>query len=214
MLTETCIALQRLITCSHSAGETLTRSATFHALTQTSDHQEEEGLPQQRRTTIGESSAIIRILERLFYMTLLLWFIYNSKMTLQSCFFMPFMQHHICLSLRIRMETSLWRYCKPSKQGLQGGITRSPELLQLQNMLCLYFPAPLIRQSNDSANRLRILVLVSRICQARLLVSLAIHVLAETQNGKRFFFVFVFFKANCSCPVFIDSMRQLSIASH
>lgn len=137
-----------------------------------------------------------------------------QKWPYKAVFFMPFMQHHICLSLRIRMETSLWRYCKPSKQGLQGGITRSPELLQLQNMLCLYFPAPLIRQSNDSANRLRILVLVSRICQARLPVSLAIHVLAETQNGKRFFFVFVFFKANCSCPVFIDSMRQLSIASH
>ena len=69
----------------------------------------------------------------------------------------------------------------------------SPELLQLLNMLCLYFPAPLICQSNDSANSLRILVFLSRICQARLLVSLAIQVLAETQNGKKKNFPFLFF---------------------
>lgn len=181
MVTEACVTLQRLITCSHSAGETLTRSATFHALTQTSDRQEEEeGLPQQRRTTIGGPSVIIRIMEWLFYMIVLLWCIHNSS----SLFFMPFMQHHMCLSPRIRMETSLWRYCKPSKRGLQGGITHSPELLQLHNMLCLYFSAPLIYQSNDSANRRSILVSVSRIYQARLLVSLAINVLAETQNGE------------------------------
>lgn len=104
---------------------------------------------------------------------------------------MPFMQHHMCLSPRIRMETSLWRYCKPSKRGLQGGITHSPELLQLHNMLCLYFSAPLIYQSNDSANRLRILVSVSRIYQARLLVSLAISVLAETQIGEHVLYLMI-----------------------
>lgn len=126
------------------------------------------------------AKCFIRIMQWLFYMIVLLWRIHNSS----SLFFMPFMQHHMCLSPRIRMETSLWRYCKPSKRGLQGGITHSPELLQLHNMLGLDFSAPLIYQSNDSANRLRILVPVSRIYQARLLVSLAINVLAETQNGE------------------------------
>lgn len=58
ILTETCIMLQRLITRSHSVGETLTRSATFHALTQTSDHQDKESSPQLRRSTVGESSVI------------------------------------------------------------------------------------------------------------------------------------------------------------
>lgn len=196
MVTEACITLQRLITCSHSAGETLTRSATFHALTQTSDRQEQEdGLPQQRRTTIGEPSVIIRIMEWLFYVIVLLWRIHNSS----SLFFMPFMQHHMCLSPRIRMETSLWRYCKPSKRGLQGGITHSPELLQLHNMLCLYFSAPLIYQSNDSANRLRILVPVQDLASkiARILSDQCV-----SWNTKR-----------RACPVFNDP-RHLSITSH
>lgn len=103
------------------------------------------------------------------------------KSTLQSSVFLPFIQHHTCPSRRIRMETSLWRYCKPSKQALQGGMTHSPELLQLRNMLCLYFPAPLICQSSDSANRLGLLVFVLRICPARLLPCFGVSQLAKTQ---------------------------------
>lgn len=59
ILTETCIMWQRLITRSCSLGDTLTRSATFHALTQTTDQQDEEGSPRQRRITVGESGIII-----------------------------------------------------------------------------------------------------------------------------------------------------------
>jgi len=59
MLTETCVMWQRLIRRSCSLEDTLTRSATFHPLTQTTDHQEEEGSLRQRRITIGESGNII-----------------------------------------------------------------------------------------------------------------------------------------------------------
>ncbi|GAA6213988.1 uncharacterized protein LOC116051362 [Lates japonicus] len=45
---------RRPITRSCSLGDTLTRSATFHALTQTTDQQqEEEGSPRQRRITVA-----------------------------------------------------------------------------------------------------------------------------------------------------------------
>nr|XP_046258809.1 uncharacterized protein LOC124066466 [Scatophagus argus] len=50
---DTYIHQRRTITRSSSAGDTITRSSTFHALTQTSEHQEEEGSPQQRRTTVA-----------------------------------------------------------------------------------------------------------------------------------------------------------------
>ncbi|KAE8280452.1 hypothetical protein D5F01_LYC21014 [Larimichthys crocea] len=43
---------RRTITRSCSPGHTLTRSATFHALTQASENREEEGSPQQRRITV------------------------------------------------------------------------------------------------------------------------------------------------------------------
>lgn len=57
-LTEACITWQRQITRSCRLGDTLTRSATFHALSQTTGHQE-EGSPQQRRITVGESGIIV-----------------------------------------------------------------------------------------------------------------------------------------------------------
>lgn len=57
-LTETCITWQRPITRSFSLGDRLTRSSTFHALSQTTGHQE-EGSPRQRRITVGESGIII-----------------------------------------------------------------------------------------------------------------------------------------------------------
>ncbi|TNN74328.1 hypothetical protein EYF80_015411 [Liparis tanakae] len=44
---------RRLIRRSCSLEDTLTRSATFHPLTQTTDHQEEEGSLRQRRVTIA-----------------------------------------------------------------------------------------------------------------------------------------------------------------
>ncbi|XP_056291763.1 uncharacterized protein LOC130207265 isoform X4 [Pseudoliparis swirei] len=44
---------RRLIRRSCSLEDTLTRSATFHPLTQTTDHQEEEGSLRQRRITIA-----------------------------------------------------------------------------------------------------------------------------------------------------------------
>ncbi|XP_038592784.1 uncharacterized protein LOC119916896 [Micropterus salmoides] len=43
----------RPITRSCSPGGTLTRSATFHTLTKTTDHQEEEGLARRRRITVA-----------------------------------------------------------------------------------------------------------------------------------------------------------------
>lgn len=52
MSRETRIPLQRPITRSLSAGETLTRSATFHALSSTYDHRDD------RRTSIGSSATI------------------------------------------------------------------------------------------------------------------------------------------------------------
>lgn len=72
------------------------------------------------------------------------------------------------------------------------------------------FKFPLLCQSNDSANKLRILVFVSRICQARLLISLAIHVLAETQNGESFFFQRNFLRLCCFC---LQAFSGGSIAS-
>lgn len=48
------ISLQRPITRSLSAGETLTRSAAFHALSPAYDHRD------VRRTSIGSSAAITR----------------------------------------------------------------------------------------------------------------------------------------------------------
>ncbi len=59
MWTETCVTWQRLITRSCSLEDRLTRSATFHALTCTSESQEEEGSPQQPCITVGESSIIV-----------------------------------------------------------------------------------------------------------------------------------------------------------
>ncbi|XP_051234504.1 uncharacterized protein LOC127351223 [Dicentrarchus labrax] len=44
---------RRQITRSCSLGDTLTRSATFHALTETTNNQEEEGSPRQRRITVS-----------------------------------------------------------------------------------------------------------------------------------------------------------------
>ncbi|XP_035848416.1 uncharacterized protein LOC116051362 [Sander lucioperca] len=44
---------RRPVTRSCSFGDPLTRSATFHALTQTTEHQEEEGSPRQRRITVA-----------------------------------------------------------------------------------------------------------------------------------------------------------------
>ncbi|KAI3363067.1 hypothetical protein L3Q82_011726, partial [Scortum barcoo] len=44
---------RRPLTRSCSLGATLTRSATFHPLSQTTGHQEKEGSPQQRRTTVA-----------------------------------------------------------------------------------------------------------------------------------------------------------------
>lgn len=165
------ISLQRPITRSLSAGETLTRSATFHALSPAYDHRD------VRRTSIGSSATITHT----HTPTQWRWCSATCevKLTLLSSVFLPFIQHHTCPSWRIRMETSLWRYCKPSKQALQGGMTHSPELLQLRNMLCLYFPAPLICQSRDSANRLGLLVFVLRNCPARLLLCFAISLRAN-----------------------------------
>lgn len=61
----------------------------------------------------------------------------------------------------------------------------SAELLQLQNLFCLCFPAPLICESNDSANSLGILVFASRICPATSVVSLAICMFVETQSADK-----------------------------
>ncbi|XP_078129859.1 uncharacterized protein LOC144532797 [Sander vitreus] len=44
---------RRPVTRSCSFGDPLTRSATFHALTQTTEQQEEEGSPRQRRITVA-----------------------------------------------------------------------------------------------------------------------------------------------------------------
>lgn len=55
MSRETLISLQRPITRSLSAGETLTRSATFHALSPAYDHRD------VRRTSIGSSATITHI---------------------------------------------------------------------------------------------------------------------------------------------------------
>lgn len=60
MSSETRMTLQRLISRSYSAGETLTRSATFHALSPTYHYRQEGCSAQQRRTTIGWSAAIMR----------------------------------------------------------------------------------------------------------------------------------------------------------
>ncbi|KAA8583976.1 hypothetical protein FQN60_015184 [Etheostoma spectabile] len=50
---ETFTHQRRPVTRSCSFGDTLTRSATFHALTQNTEHQEEEGAPRQRRITVA-----------------------------------------------------------------------------------------------------------------------------------------------------------------
>lgn len=54
MITKTCIMRQRPVTHSSLLGETLTRSATFHGLTQATAQLQEEGSPRQRRITVGE----------------------------------------------------------------------------------------------------------------------------------------------------------------
>lgn len=64
MSTETRISLQRPITRSLSAGETLTRSATFHALSSAYDHRE------VRRTSIGSSATTTHTHTRTVTLTL------------------------------------------------------------------------------------------------------------------------------------------------
>lgn len=142
ILTETCITWQRSITRSCSLGDTLTRSATFHALTQTTDHQEEEG-SLQRRKTVGESGNIILWTNKFVLHNSTVPTDMSLKNNTTLCFWMPFMQHHICLSLRIRMETSLRRYCKPSKQGLQGGISTQPRAAAITEYALFIFPCSL-----------------------------------------------------------------------
>lgn len=139
VLTALCITWQKPLTRSCSLGDRLSRSATFHALTQTTDQQqEEEGSPRQRRITIGESGVAI------LWAILLFQMIYIQIRPYNVVFFsMSFMQHHICLSLRIRMETSLRRYCKPSKQGLQGGISTQPRAAAITEYALFIFPSSL-----------------------------------------------------------------------
>lgn len=133
------------MTRSCSLEDRLTRSATFHGLTQTTDrHHEEEGSPRQRRITVGDSGNIIWPSKLCYYIILLFQLIRNT--TLQEAhlfFFVYFAQHPICLILRIRMETFPRRYCKSSKPSLQGGISTQPRAAAIIEYTLFIFPSSL-----------------------------------------------------------------------
>lgn len=158
---------QRPLTRSRSFGDMLCKSPSFQMFTQIVEKPRELRSPRQRRITVGESGTAqlnLTVYRHAF----------KKPPTSQPCFLCAYMQHHTCLWAPIWMETTLRRYYNHQSRAFRVASAHSPEPLQLQNTICLYFPAPLICQSNDSANSLRILGFVSRICQARWLVSLAI----------------------------------------
>lgn len=97
---------------------------------------------------------------------------------------------HSCSVIYASIRGPEWKHLWEGNVNHQSGAFRVASSQPRAAAITEYalFKFPLLCQSNDSANKLRILVFVSRICQVRLLISLAIHVFAETQNGESFFF--------------------------
>lgn len=120
------------------------------------------------------------------------YFLYNWKdsFTRYFCSDTSIIVFHFFDSIiYVSIGGSEWKHLRDGRVNGQNESFRvasahSPERLQSYYMLCLNFPAPLICHSNDFANTLWIFVFGSWICQARLLISLVILMLADRHKGK------------------------------
>lgn len=176
------VVFQRLITRSLSEGETLTSGATSPPLNRTPNRREEKDTQHKRRSTLGAFAVGLSV-PAVPLSAMRITFIAKKNSSF-SCF--P------CSVIYASIRGPEWKHLCEGNLNHQSGAFRVASSQPRAAAITEYalFKFPWLCQSNDSANKLRILVFVSRIYQVRLLIFFAIHVFAETQNGESFFFFF------------------------